>query len=861
MEWYRRKAAFTMDNTMASGELRGMGSATGEAGSEGGGTETSGGTPKTRRTNSGKVRGSDVGQGVSAMAAAMEDTSRRLCEGLDTVAGTLASATTEGAALMAARLGDMATEIGHVAGAMRQGNSVLDERDRWFNRPLDAFGREITKKSYRFYDVDVNGRAVVDIDAALGFRRRSLSHVLLWVKKTGNFVPEEHTSMPDIIGDIVERFLDNLASEHASSLDMGAFYYMWHPVRDLLRSLRLDVVFPFVLRVHADAALSGASTMLLSAFWVGGLHTSGCGAVVFLSDDNGGSWYCCGGVEKSEAGRTNYDGRKFRTFFLTSVYDGEGKNWVKEDKKVSLDLRLFQGYGVKALSMKAFDVRGNATEFQMLDPEKFLSKTNGYRVTGSLPVVDNTFLLSKPLVQFNSPTDQLAPTVMRYREQFARLPAAQQVDCVFLPFDAGSKPEQSSEATDYDGRALRHLAGPQHRSREGTSTFDNDDSAGQEGEGGGEEGDDGDEQDADGEDNGIDDERDVGGEGFDDTRSSQCGRPRNENDSRACRGVDAYGGAVADGAGDQPPEGCRSRITRQGMEETKMPHGERGKGEKRQPLLRVNRNRRGLTLSTRLRARTHELWDSGDEGEGVGPRMPEDVDDLVQHAAPLDTTRCFFLEYDDQGFARQDVRVVNVDVTRIKRIPRGPILYNHRSLSDNIVRGIVNAIESSITVEPGAWDRPDLVLAPVDPNVVIDGQGRRITPDEFFQRDSAEFDWYAICGQHTAETMKRLVEKDSAAVKVYGLRSYSKVRVVFFDDDHTRGYFNVSAFDNTRENRAMMVSFQDAVRDTRQWWIDNDRIEAPKAKQIPNYSSKLFQTLPSQIDNALKRTEVVLTMH
>ncbi|GBG68023.1 hypothetical protein CBR_g1143 [Chara braunii] len=89
MEWYRLKAAFTMDNTMASEDLRGMGSAAGsEAGFEGGGTETSGGAPKTRRTNSRKVRGSDVGQGVTAMAAAMEDMSRTLCEGPDRAART-----------------------------------------------------------------------------------------------------------------------------------------------------------------------------------------------------------------------------------------------------------------------------------------------------------------------------------------------------------------------------------------------------------------------------------------------------------------------------------------------------------------------------------------------------------------------------------------------------------------------------------------------------------------------------------------------------------------------------------------------------------------------------------------------------
>ncbi|GBG62142.1 hypothetical protein CBR_g29341 [Chara braunii] len=210
--------------------------------------------------------------------------------------------------------------------------------------------------------------------------------------------------------------------------------------------------------------------------------------------------------------------------------------------------------------------------------------------------------------------------------------------------------------------------------------------------------------------------------------------------------------------------------------------------------------------------------------------MPDDDDELLQHAAPIDTTRCFFLEYDERGFAKQKVLPVLVDVMKIKRIPCGNILFNHCSLSANIVRGIVNAIESSITTEPGAWDRPELVLAPVDRNDIVGGQGRRITPTEFLERDSSEFDWYAVCGQHTVEVMKTLVKKGSPAVDVYGLRAYSKVRVVYFGDEQTRGYFNVSAFDNTRENRAMMLSFEDAVRDMRQWWIDNHRIEPPKGK-------------------------------
>ncbi|GBG65672.1 hypothetical protein CBR_g51972 [Chara braunii] len=219
------------------------------------------------------------------------------------------------------------------------------------------------------------------------------------------------------------------------------------------------------------------------------------------------------------------------------------------------------------------------------------------------------------------------------------------------------------------------------------------------------------------------------------------------------------------------------------------------------------------------RVRPQELRESGDEGEEVDPRMPKDVDEPVQHVAPIDTTRCFFLEYNEQGFATQDVHAVHMK-----------ILYNHHSLSENIVRGIETTIESFITTDPGAWDRPELVLAPVDPNDIVGVQGRRITLADFFERDSAEFDWYAIAGHHIVEAMKRLVRKDSPTVKVYGLLAYSKVRVVYFEDDQTPGYFNVSAFDNTRENCAMILPFEDVVRDMRQWWIDNNRIEAPKAK-------------------------------
>ncbi|GBG69687.1 hypothetical protein CBR_g4517 [Chara braunii] len=73
MEWYRLKAIFTMDNTMASEDLRGSGSALGsKAGFEGGGTEASDSAPKTRRSSSGRVREGESAPTMSSMATTME---------------------------------------------------------------------------------------------------------------------------------------------------------------------------------------------------------------------------------------------------------------------------------------------------------------------------------------------------------------------------------------------------------------------------------------------------------------------------------------------------------------------------------------------------------------------------------------------------------------------------------------------------------------------------------------------------------------------------------------------------------------------------------------------------------------------
>ncbi|GBG74146.1 hypothetical protein CBR_g17859 [Chara braunii] len=217
--------------------------------------------------------------------------------------------------------------------------------------------------------------------------------------------------------------------------------------------------------------------------------------------------------------------------------------------------------------------------------------------------------------------------------------------------------------------------------------------------------------------------------------------------------------------------------------------------------------------------------DSGEDAEGVPPR---DVSEHTQPSADtrdeaIDTTRCFFLWFDEDGFAKKKREHIEVDVTEILSIPEGDILFNHRTL----VQSIYDAIHHAAKKTNGKWDFMTFILSPIVPN--RDGsQGRRITPEQFDVELAHTYNWYVVAGQHTAEAMNRLIKDKSPAKKMYGLRSYSHVRVVYFYDDRKRGYPYVSTFDNTREECSIPRSFSSSVRQIRIFWDKrNGRIRPP----------------------------------
>ncbi|GBG81083.1 hypothetical protein CBR_g31641 [Chara braunii] len=563
--------------------------------------------------------------------------------------------------------------------------------------------------------------------------------------------------------------------------------------------------------------------------------------------------------------------------------------------------------------MKAFDMRGDGTEFRMLSPEEFLSKTNANRVTGCLPIVNSSFWMSKPLVQFNSPMDLLPGVVKRYREDFSKLPPDQQAHCDFLPFEAGSKSRRqtpsattgktkqllggtsganlpspsvrggrdlaqgSSEATEFDDRLLHQRNVGRENSQGSAVARDEDNDEDEEGRSVGPH------------DDGVNEaDVEVGDDNMEDRGAladEDAGTPMHGHDISPAGAVGAAIGQPSTSRGislsQSRSKGGHDSHAMQGPKARKRiretsPSASTHKRQARTDA--VNEARGALTASQEARpprknsqggrsggqgggrgggdrggarkcsqrVRPQELQDSGDEGEGVDPPMPEDADEPVQRVSPIDTTRCFFLEYDDQGFATQDVHALHVDVMRMKCISRGRILFNHHSLSENIVRGIENAIESSISTDPGAWDRPELVLAPVDRNDIVGGQGRQITPTEFLERDPTEFDWYAICGQHTVEAMKILVRKGSPAVKVYGLNAYSKCLLdIMRKERYMVCMFNYVLFRaegraDDEWNDAFFMSYKD-LEDwygpnglcAAEWEKERDKLHVNKVKMVP----------------------------
>ncbi|GBG77857.1 hypothetical protein CBR_g25788 [Chara braunii] len=609
--------------------------------------------------------------------------------------------------------------------------------------------------------------------------------------------------------------------------------------------------------------------------WVRGLHEAGCGAAVFLKTATGDDWFCVGGIIKSEDERADGHGRKFRRFFLTTVYDEQGVDHAKVDHKVSLDYNLFKGYGGKAITIKAFDVspKEDRSVLTMLGPVKFLAKTNGYRRSGNSPTVQAEHRMSSTLVPFDTPDKDLPGIAKKERQRTPHCFPTQQTSAggswrLNKQTQPRHQPDEGARGPPVEMTHQMECAGPSQPSTqqdEGTpvityrrKALTTGPSAARQKDYGGasgraalreiSEGSDKETEDdpgirvdrhpqgnhaVDDEECGVEEddveeeknEREREGEDREESmHDCEDGESRQydegdyggdgKNDD-AYPGDDEDGGQegsadveVDEGTGDRSEGIVHKRKRRSSISPTATTDKRAAKrltvAASREALRGFEeavvenvKNRKGKAPTRTTKAEKRPLkrkqmvgeGDSGEDAEGVAPRAPS------EHTQPsadtcydaINTTRCFFLELDEDGFAKKNREHIQVDVTKILPILEGDILFNHRTFNET-----------------------------------------QITPNEFDVALAHTYHWYAVAGQHTAEAKNRLIKDKSPAEKVYDLRFYSDVRVVYFDDDTKRGYPYVSSFDNTREERSIPRSFSSSVQQIRRFRDKrNDQIRPP----------------------------------
>ncbi|GBG83623.1 hypothetical protein CBR_g37427 [Chara braunii] len=620
---------------------------------------------------------------------------------------------------------------------------------------------------------------------------------------------------------------------------------------------------------------------------VGGTNEAGWGAAVFLTEDEGTTWYCCGGIIMSEIDKATTEKgkvneRDLRKFFLTTVYDYQGNDWVKTDQKVSLDLALFKGYVQKAFAMKSFGGKGDGNAFRMLLPVEFLNRTNGYRKSGQYLTVGAGHQLTMPLVPFDATVEGLASlsTCSSDRRQVVSTPqqrsSGKDTLITYSRRSTGGssgKPPERKEITRRPSKLLEtSRAGASSRSRdtpqhefdqESDEEMEEDDRARQldaqflatpghiRGEGSCD----------------VNVGREAGGgvetwlrdDGEDDEVEGECGsgeqREHIEGGATHCDGTAEHmeweRGAVSGGMGDDglhgeemeyeeledeggdvvvsagltskgtgkrpakaspTPAAPKKQARRKVVDEARVAFNalDASQGTLGEPNVKrkpSGRLRKTLQPKKAMRSSTRQKSDdSSDDAEGVAPRLlsiPDDDEQETKKPCAINMTQCYFLEYDEEGKKRRDPPTVVIDVMQILPIPEGDIVFNQRSLNLTIVAGLDAAIKTSTGPrgedDPALWEPPELVLASIMPSQEHpDSQGTQVFPKDFDPDWADKCFYYPVVGQHTAEAIKRAVQRRSAAVDVFGFRNYDRVRIIYFDDDHTNGYVYVSTYDNTR---------------------------------------------------------------
>ncbi|GBG75591.1 hypothetical protein CBR_g20222 [Chara braunii] len=497
--------------------------------------------------------------------------------------------------------------------------------------------------------------------------------------------------------------------------------------------------------------------------------------------------------DKATTEKGKVDDRDLRKFHLTSVYDEQGTDWVGSDKKVSLDLALFKGYGQTPFGLLVpYDTPvqgvagvlkscGEARQVPSTSQEHSdvvqkvitYSKRSG---AGSSDKPAKRNQLATPPPQLQGPaattgTSRSRQTDLQAIDQRSEEQTEMEEDVGFRGRDVGFLEDSRHEGAvgDIEGNVeLEQRTGGSERCGDDCSDEEQDTEYGG---------------------SGRREEESFAG-GMECEMGASSGGPHNDREqSDRMQNED-----VEDDGGDDDVEtGGASKVrgkrkanasltpaamkkqarkevvddARCALDASQETLGEAAKKRKEGSRIRKTSQPKRVARSSRL----PKSDDSSDDAEGVGPRRPDLIaEDETEMKRPraVNMTRCFFLEYDEDERKRKDVPRVCIDVMSILPIPEGEITFNQWSLNKAIVAGLDTAIDR-FTAQRGVdddalWEPPELILAPItpcadDPNF----QGTRVLPQDFDWRRAKEYFYYPVARQYTSEAMKRVARRGSPA--------------------------------------------------------------------------------------------------
>ncbi|GBG60363.1 hypothetical protein CBR_g4321 [Chara braunii] len=255
----------------------------------------------------------------------------------------------------------------------------------------------------------------------------------------------------------------------------------------------------------------------------------------------------------------------------------------------------------------------------------------------------------------------------------------------------------------------------------------------------------------------------------------------------------------------------------------------------KQKPMRKKRAAKGGTMEKTTVFPASEQPQYGDERKGKTVARPSSLQLSPSEPETLHLDKGFFLDYNSDGTRKNDIQFISIEFDKILDIPDKEFRYNQRFLGQNHIDEIYEAMVSSgettirerTTGRTGLstcplYEKPILLLVALHNKLRVDSSGkimrvRRVTPEEFYDKQLESCFWYPLSDQHNVAAARRCFRKNAAVANELQL-NYWTVRPVYYPDHFMDHYGTLSTFQNAKDKWNTPPHQSIVVQDIRKLW-------------------------------------------